>query len=439
MKSHSSLNAEFDEANEQILAELAAVGGYELVCQDCGSVYDLNAHNRPGMYCVEKVWNKGKKGQCGGKIDFAADEVEEDEVPDSLECWKCGNQSLPFETKEVGKACYDPQCLGTLIKKVGKMINLPSNVKTGKKSWGTGQSSGQGSIGGWNGATYVSDYKACSHPGNKVVFEWNDKKIYGTNTHSIDEKSGKWDLIIDLAGIVTMPSPPTAFVGDKSPKKYLALRNHLNTEVAKLPSEVLRLHWADMGAPPVTLDFWLKLWELLPEKTVIGCYGGHGRTGTCIASLMIATGIDYYSAVKTVRAEHCHKAIESLAQENYLHDIYLEVLKKELGVATAAKDALIIKDIEEEVAYALDNTPSKSYKSKWEKEDKKKGTKQDSMDSGTDVAVDLKLQGYTTKVEKGQTFVRECTATGCKTWQCKDVSHMAWVPYEYSDVAIYGV
>ena len=90
---------------------------------------------------------------------------------------------------------------------------------------------------------------------------------------------------------------------------------------------VLRIDNPDMGVPPVGYAFWERLAVLLPVgRVVCCCFGGHGRTCTALAALMIATDLKITAkeAIKNVRDLHCENAIESSTQEKYL-----ELLAKE--------------------------------------------------------------------------------------------------------------
>jgi protein-tyrosine phosphatase len=83
---------------------------------------------------------------------------------------------------------------------------------------------------------------------------------------------------------------------------------------------VLKLDWPDRGAPPVGLDFWRELRRLFQGgwNVVACCLGGHGRTGTCLAALLIEDGMSAKDAIGQVRTVHCVDAVESKAQEMYL-------------------------------------------------------------------------------------------------------------------------
>ena len=83
---------------------------------------------------------------------------------------------------------------------------------------------------------------------------------------------------------------------------------------------VLKLDWIDRSAPPVGWEFWRALRNMFQPKwnVVACCIGGHGRTGTCLAALLIEDGMSAKDAIEQVRTVHCKDAVESQVQEWYL-------------------------------------------------------------------------------------------------------------------------
>lgn len=83
------------------------------------------------------------------------------------------------------------------------------------------------------------------------------------------------------------------------------------------------LDWPDFSVPddPAVVAAAL---ELLLERSrsgqrvEIGCYGGHGRTGTAIAGLAILCGHAPDEAVSWVRATYCERAVENEEQETFV-------------------------------------------------------------------------------------------------------------------------
>jgi hypothetical protein len=245
----------------------------------------------------------------------------------------------------------------------GRMIKLPDSVRS-QKGGGQGQSwwdKNATSGNSWHSSGGGKVYKSCTHTGDKVVFEvthkdGTKKQLFASSGTGLNEYSGKWGLIIDLASNLRSPNE-ISFIKPGTSPKFDALKKY-ELKYKSVPSEVLKLDWADMSTPKCGLDFWIKLWDLMPEKTVIACMGGHGRTGTCLGALIIATGVDYYSAVETVRNEHCDKAIETTSQEVYLHELYMEVIKRRIKLIEGKKEfEKELVDLDEDLAYALKHPP----------------------------------------------------------------------------------
>jgi len=63
------------------------------------------------------------------------------------------------------------------------------------------------------------------------------------------------------------------------------------------------------------------------KSIYVGCIGGHGRTGLFLAALTTFMTGDKDS-IKTVRAEYCHKAVESSVQMVWLNK-YFDITKVE--------------------------------------------------------------------------------------------------------------
>jgi hypothetical protein len=87
--------------------------------------------------------------------------------------------------------------------------------------------------------------------------------------------------------------------------------------------EIIGLDWADGGVPPVALGFFREVISILEArgggKVVFACMGGHGRTGTALAAVLIACKeFTAAEAVEYVRSKHCTKACETEKQLAWL-------------------------------------------------------------------------------------------------------------------------
>ena len=84
--------------------------------------------------------------------------------------------------------------------------------------------------------------------------------------------------------------------------------------------EILAAPMRDFGGVPPGWETFLKE-EVVPllvggEKILAFCVGGHGRTGTFLASLiaLIETSEETPDPIEAVRARHCRQAVETRAQ-----------------------------------------------------------------------------------------------------------------------------
>lgn len=407
----TSLFPEFDEINQAILQELGELEDVTLVCQTCGTEFVYDAQ-------------------------FAF---------------------------EVCNECQDGYMLP--VDGENNVIKLHEGLKSGN-AFDSISSGTKGSLASSSSYQDGYVYEKHNHPGDKVIFEANDKKLFASNSTSLREWSGNWNLIVDLAGVVQIPNV-TPFVSNSAPAKYREL-SKLTYKEKELPSDILRLNWTDMGVPPVKLNFWDKMWDLLPEKTVVCCIGGHGRTGTFLTAMMIAQGYDYWDALEHVRKEHCSKAVESVNQEKYLHGIYVERLERELKVAISCNDEDQIKQLAEDLTYAKDNVPSyqsntatkggSSYSVGFPHQNGdgtkpfkdygvgtlirfySPGQQHSDVTPGSDLAEAIATKRPVKTVQEGKgpqtIYVEECVDKGCNKLDCSLASHQDWIQWEYSMTSI---
>jgi hypothetical protein len=83
--------------------------------------------------------------------------------------------------------------------------------------------------------------------------------------------------------------------------------------------------WPDMQDIPIRefkelLD-WAGVQVASGQKLMVGCVGGHGRTGTVLAGLAIRLGMPVKKAIEYIRKEYCDRAIETKEQEKLLHTL----------------------------------------------------------------------------------------------------------------------
>lgn len=83
------------------------------------------------------------------------------------------------------------------------------------------------------------------------------------------------------------------------------------------------LDWPDFGVPGDASSVVATLESLLErarsgQRVEIGCYGGHGRTGTALACLAVLCGHRPDAAVDWVRSTYCERAVETDEQEAFV-------------------------------------------------------------------------------------------------------------------------
>jgi len=54
------------------------------------------------------------------------------------------------------------------------------------------------------------------------------------------------------------------------------------------------------------------------QRVEIGCWAGHGRTGTALATMVVFCGHPANRAVAWVRANYCEQAVENAKQEDFV-------------------------------------------------------------------------------------------------------------------------
>jgi hypothetical protein len=85
----------------------------------------------------------------------------------------------------------------------------------------------------------------------------------------------------------------------------------------------MSIDWPDMQAPPLRPGFWSAFLDTVRDKAytdvLFYCFGGHGRTGTALASVLVECyGTPATDAVKFIRKHYCKEAVETESQLNYL-------------------------------------------------------------------------------------------------------------------------
>lgn len=194
--------------------------------------------------------------------------------------------------------------------------------------------------GGWDGGKWNGGKASCKHYASKTLFEFDKKKFHGGTGADIDPL--EFNTVIDLSGALWGWS--ARFVRESTDPRYLELNDLISAK-----TDVIRFDWQDYGIPPVGLSFWQKLWELLPEGNIaFCCTGGHGRTGTALASMLVAQGIPATTAIRFIREEHCQNAVETVRQEQYVRSLEAEYTGEE-AIVESVPTFPTLKDMDEDI------------------------------------------------------------------------------------------
>lgn len=171
---------------------------------------------------------------------------------------------------------------------------------------------------------------ACTHKTVSPVLTIGSCEIWGGKETEVLPRRSEFDVIVSLLGTMK-PSLSRFSLSQGSRRLFanlVAYRQQRNN--------VISIDWPDMSAPDLDLAFWQALAADLGQikgKAAIFCMGGHGRTGTALASLIqvssyqpaLATG----DSIEWLRKTYCGDAVETFAQVSYLQRV--------IGVTTESK------------------------------------------------------------------------------------------------------
>ncbi len=185
--------------------------------------------------------------------------------------------------------------------------------KNGKDSGSTGF--------GFSSAAPSVYQPPCKH-GPTLVME--DKKagwsVSVGKKYDCEDNANDFDIIINLMGSTLVR------------KHHIPITELKKWEQGGSLFQEVMLDWPDMGIVRFPLQFWLDLKAVVEKKkakVLVFCMGGHGRTGTVLACLLVAWyGWSADKAMNWVWDNYCKKAIESRVQDTYIETIEKEYKKK---------------------------------------------------------------------------------------------------------------
>lgn len=149
---------------------------------------------------------------------------------------------------------------------------------------------------------------SCKHD-PAIIFSYEGIEYFAADQKGVEKFGG--DIVINFTKTRNTP-------GGNS---FAALRKYF-----EMPFDELQVPWPDFGTPKVKIEFWGALHKYIKKRKwkriCFHCQGGHGRTGTALAAMLIANaGYSPLEAVEWVRETHCDESVESPSQCEYLLEV----------------------------------------------------------------------------------------------------------------------
>ena len=166
------------------------------------------------------------------------------------------------------------------------------------------------------GGGYKS-YEHCKHLPQKIVQAdpgVSDWELYAGRKWDCEPHAKEYDIILNLSGS-RLTSNNRHEIPIKELKKWESKPNY----------KEIMLDWPDRGVVQLPKEFWKDLIayaDKMKYKILVFCMGGHGRTGTAVASILVtAMGYTPKDAVEWVWANYCEEAIETDSQIQYVYGL----------------------------------------------------------------------------------------------------------------------
>lgn len=162
----------------------------------------------------------------------------------------------------------------------------------------------------------------CTHYPRHVA-DVGDLRLYAASKSAVDAETcrGK-DLVINVSETAIGQSlqAGSLIIGDAC---FDVLKRHVK------PVRELTLKTKDGDVFPAGITFWQELYDVLIANSfrnvVVTCVGGHGRTGTTLAALIIANStLAAEHVIDKIREVHCEQSIETQVQEDYLEQLEID-------------------------------------------------------------------------------------------------------------------
>lgn len=167
------------------------------------------------------------------------------------------------------------------------------------------------------GSTPSKPYvKACTHDRSKTVKLENGLEVYATANRDVKYLQ---DELVDI-GVYAY----SGWQGNMYP--FVSAGLTVPWAPART-TEAIMLPWPDYKVPEdtsymVDMIRWMIAQMEAGKHLEVACMGGHGRTGTLLAMLLVAQGLTPGEAIREARTRHCKSAVESAVQCDYIAEFY---------------------------------------------------------------------------------------------------------------------
>ena len=155
-------------------------------------------------------------------------------------------------------------------------------------------------------------YKLCSHNPTKVI-SGRGWSFWAADKEGARASLGKFEVVINCSGVSIQR------------ERHVLPHELRGYETRTNKFEEILLDWNDMQDIGLKPEFWTALVKYVSErkaKALVHCFGGHGRTGTAVACLLIAAcQYSPVQAIQWVRGQYCREAIETKLQETYIYTV----------------------------------------------------------------------------------------------------------------------
>lgn len=218
---------------------------------------------------------------------------------DELGCTECEcpETYLPSDTEDALMASLDPEwseANAAALKQINGKQAIPYPPTTGASS-----------------QSFQKLFPICKHIPQKVI-DGTTWSVWGATKSMCSGTLKKFNIILNLSQYSILPV-------HKIPVPELQRWETYSSDMREI-----MLDWPDGDVVALPAEFWIDLRKYLAQSNsnmLIFCLGGHGRTGTAIACLLVASGWTAAQAIHQVRTGYCPEAIENTFQEDYIQEM----------------------------------------------------------------------------------------------------------------------